>query len=455
MTRLPLRQTLSGQVGQALPIALGLVMILSISLVTVVLLSTSSEGSSARVNADQKAMAVAEAGANEAASILANSTDPSVSSALGSGSGNLDGGSFAYTGSLSGLTWTVTSAGNVASPLAGGGLVSRTVTAQYAITPVGTPWEYAFADQPSGCMTIRNNALFTTPLYVKGDLCMSPNSSYTAPKLYVGGKLTNSGSVGSAATPISIATIVGGCTGGVPDPHACTGADNVYASTISQTPNVLPKPPANLAANYAAAKPGPLNNCTSGSVPGGFDTNTTLDRSRSQFDLTPNANYSCQFVDGSGATIGQIAWNTGTSTLTASGIIFFDGDLYTSGDATYAGRATIYSSGKVTFANNATLCGVSGCTSSWDTSNNVLMLVAGSSTDTNGVLLSNNSVFQGALYAVNNVFIDNNAAQWGPVVARSIYVDNNADQYKALVRLPPGAPGIDMTVQAVAAGWRG
>jgi Tfp pilus assembly protein PilX len=449
------RTAFRGDQGQALPLVLGMMMILSISIGTVVFLSASSENSSKRVNADEKALDIAEAGLNDAVSVLANSTDPTVVAALPAASGSINGGSYAYTASLSGFTWTITSVGGVASPIAGGGLVQRTISTQYLITPTGTPWEYAFADQPSGCMTIRNNAVISTPLYVKGSLCMSPNSSYTAPLLYVQGTLTNNGSVGTAGTPITKATIVGGCTGGVPDPHPCTNADSVYANTITQTPNVLPKPPVNLATNYASAKPGPLNNCTAGSVPGGFDTDTTLNRSRAQFNLTPNSNYTCKYVDGFGTTVGELSWNKGTSTLTVAGVIFFDGDLYHSGDATYTGRATIYSSGTVTLANNATLCGISGCTSAWDTSNNVLGFVSGSSTDSNGVMLSNNTVFQGALYAVNDVYIDNNASQWGPIVARSIYIDNNANQYKALVRLPPGTPGTDMTIQAIASSWRG
>jgi Tfp pilus assembly protein PilX len=454
-TTLRLWTALRRERGQALPLVLGMMMILSISIGTVVFLSTSSENSSKRVNADQKAMDIAEAGLNDAVSVLANSTDPSVAAALPAASGSINGGSYAYTASLSGLTWTITSVGGVSSPIASGGLVQRTISTKYLVTPTGTPWEYAFADQPSGCMTIRNNASFTTPLYIKGNLCLSNNASYTAQKLYVGGTLTNSGSVGSAGTPISSATIVGGCTGGIPNPHPCTSADNVFATSISQTANTLTKPSVNLASNYANAKPGPSNACTVGSVPGGFDTNGSLDRSRAQFDLMPNSNYSCRYVDGFGNTVGELTWNKGTSTLTVAGIIFFDGDLYANGTATYSGRATIYSSGKVTFANNAKICGISGCTSAWDTSNNVLMLVAGSSTDANGFLLSNGAVFQGAAYTVNDTYIDNNATLWGPLVSRSIYVDNNADQNKALVRLPPGAPGIDQTVQAVSSSWRG
>ncbi|MFN2470305.1 MAG: hypothetical protein ABR583_04820 [Gaiellaceae bacterium] len=442
--------------GLALPMALGMMMVLAIALAAVLTLSVGGESAARRQNADQQALALAEAGINQAASILVAATDPSVPSALGSGSTNMEGGTSAYSATLSGLRWTVVGTGTVPNPTATGGPVQRTGSMQFDISVANTPWEYSFADQPAGCMTIRNDAVFATPLWINGDLCLANNALYTASKLYVGGKVTNGGSIGTVGLPISSATIVGGCTGGVPDPHPCTAADSVYASSISQTPSALTKPPADFGLWYSAAKPGPANACTSGTMPGGFDNDTTRNRSRPTFDLTPGSFYDCRYVDGAGNTVGQITWTPGSpGTLTVAGTIYFDGDITHSGSAVYAGRATIYASGKVTFTNNSTLCGISGCSSSWDTSNNVLMLVAGSTTDTNGVLFSNNAVFQGAVYAVNNVYIDNNAALWGPAVARSIYVDNNAAQHKALIRLTPGAPGVSLTVQPTPGTWRG
>jgi hypothetical protein len=442
--------------GIALPMALGIMMVLSISLATVLVLSMSSEQQGRRATGDAKALALAEAGLNQAASVLVASTDPSVDTAIPAGSGSLNGGTSSYSGSLSGSIWTITGVGTVPNPVATGGVISRTASTQYNVSVIGTPWEWAtFTDQPTGCMTIRNNAVVATALYVKGNLCLSNNAKYTAAKLYVGGTLTNSGSVGTAGTPITNATIVGGCTGGSPNPHPCTAADSVYASTISQTANTLSRPTVDLANGYSTAKPGPLNNCTIGSIPGGFDTNTMLDRSRAQFDLMPTSSYDCRFVDGSGTTVGQLSWNKATSTLTVFGVIFIDGDIYVNGTATYTGRASIYTSGKVSFSNNAKICGISGCTSGWDTTNNLILFVAGTSTDTNGIYLANGSVLQGAVYAVNDVYIDNNAAQWGPVIARSVYIDNNADQSLPLTRLPPGAPGISDTVRLVAGTWRG
>ena len=435
--------------------ALGMMMVFAIALATVLTLSLSSQTASNQQVANQKAFDLAEAGLNEAISMLINSTDPSVSTAVVPLTTSLNGGTTSYSGTLAGTTWTLTGTGRVTNPASGGGSLARTVSQQLTVSVIGTPWEWAtFVDQPSSCLTIRNNAIVATALYVGGNLCLSNNASYTAAKLYVGGTLTNSGSVGSSGTPITSATIVGGCTGGAPNPHPCTAADRVYASTISQTPSTLSKPTVDLADAYTKAKPGPLNSCTAGSMPGGFDTDTTRNRSRPLFDLTPSTSYDCRYLDGSGNTIGQLTWNSGTSTLTAAGVLYFDGDISSSGGAIYTGRASIYASGKITFSNNATLCGISGCTSSWDSSNNLILFVAGSSTDQYGFTLSNGANVQAAVYAVTDVYVDNNAAQWGPVVARAIYIDNNAAQSKPLVRLPPGAPGLADIVRPVSGSWR-
>ena len=451
--------------------ALGIMMVLGISVAAIMAFTQSSGRSSARMNADQRAFSAAEAGVKTAIATLSGATDPSEPTALPSTPtpGSIDGANWSYTASPSGLTWTITGTGTVPSPIAGGAPVTRTVTEQVVISLAQTPWEYAFAAAPTACMTIRNNAVFKTPLYVNGNLCLSNNAMYRAPKIYVSGTLTNGGTVGPPPPPppgetlLERATLVGGCTGGVPNPHPCTAADRVYAQTITQTPAPLEKPPVDLNNAYLTAKPGPKANCNSGTgVPGGFDlpgdTSMTPNRNRALFDLTPNTSYTCQYRDASNNVVGELSWLAGSpGTLTVKGIVFFDGDIRHVGNAVYQGRGTIYASGRITMSINATLCGIAGCSSSWDAYNNVLLFISGAglASDTWGITMSNNSVFQGALYAVKGIYIDNNARQWGPMIADTIYVDNNADQYKALVRLPEGAPGIEQTVQPVVGGWRG
>ena len=448
--------------GIALPLALAVLMVLAVTVTYVLELSASAPRTASRQHADQRAFAAAEAAVETAIGRLAASSDPSVPAALTTGSETIDDdATSAYSASLSGLTWTITGTGSVPSPTDGGAAVTRTVSRQVAITLNATPWEYVFAASPTACMTVRNNALVTTPLYVNGNLCINNDARFTGPKLYVSGTLTmgNTAYVGSAGTPISHATLVGGCTGGVPNPHPCSTSDRVYATVLTQTPSPLPKPPLDLDKAYATARPGPLANCNSGTgIPGNFDVDTVRppNRNRPLFDLTPAAGYTCQYRDGTGAIVGELSWTGGSpGTLTVSGSVYFDGDIRHAGTAIYQGRGTIYASGKITMAIGATLCGIGGCTSAWDTSNNVLLLVAGSSTDAYGIHLSNNSKFQGALYARTGIYVDNNVVQWGPMVADTIYFDNNSDHYKALIRLTPNAPGIDKTVQPILGAWRG
>ena len=435
---------------------IGMMMVFGIAVATVLTLTLSNQRDSARTNDSAMAYNLAETGLNTALSVLIKSTDPSVSTAITPTSTPLNGGTSSYSGTLSGTTWTLTGVGSVPNPDPAGGPISRTVSQQVSVSLAGTPWEWStFIVQPSGCLNINNNAQINTTLYVLGNLCMSNGTKYYASKIYVGGTLDNSGTIGTNGSPISTATIVGGCVNFTGGPsHSCNSGDKVYANTISTTATTLAKPSVDLANAYATAQPGPMNNCTVGSMPGGFDTDTTMNRSRGQFDLTPAFSYDCRYVDASGTTVGQLTWNSGSQTLVAQGVIFFDGNVYSSGSATYSGRATIYSSGTVTFSNNANLCGIAGCTSSWDTSTNLILFVAGSSTDTVGFQLNNGANIQAAAYAVNDVSIGNNATQWGPVIGRSITISNNASQAVPIVKLPPGAPDISNIVKIISGTWR-
>jgi len=437
-----------------LPIVIGMMMVFGIAIATVMTLTLSNQRDTIRTNDAAKAYNLAETGLNTALSVLVQSVDPSDPSVItGTTTTAIDNGTASYAGSLSGTTWTLTGTGSIPNPDPAGGAIVRRVSQQVTVAVTGTAWGWStFIASPSGCVNVNNNATINTTMYVAGNLCLSNGSKYTASDLYVSGTLTNSGTVGTVGTPINSATVVGGCTGGAV--HACTSGDSVYASTVSQTPQSLTKPTVNLANAYATAQPGPLNACTTGSVPGGFDTDATRNRSRSQFDLTPGSSYDCRYVNGSGTTVGQLTWNAGTSTLTAQGVIYFDGDIVSSGAATYTGRATIYSSGTVTFNNNASLCGIAGCTSSWDTNNNLIMFVAGSSTDTYGYTLSNNTNVQAAAYAVTDALVSNNATQWGPLVARDATISNNATQSLPITRLPPGAPDISSVVRPISGTWR-
>jgi hypothetical protein len=123
-------------------------------------------------------------------------------------------------------------------------------------------------------------------------------------------------------------------------------------------------------------------------------------------------------------------------------------------NALYSGRATLYANGSVVFNNGSKLCAIVGCTSSWNTIQNVLMVVAGASTGY-GFHMTQNSEYQGAAFTVADYRLENNARNWGPVVANQLWIDNNAEQMKPLLELPPGAPGTTPTLRLVADSYSG
>jgi hypothetical protein len=449
---------LRSQAGMALPMAIGIMMVLSISIGTVIVTTTANQGSTKRATADDKALTLAEAGLNNALSVLYASSNPTSASAVTSGSTSLNGGTSSYTGSLSGTTWTVTGTGTVPSPVAGGGNVTRStsIKVDVGLNP-GSPWYYTFTSTGGGCMSLKKDAVITTPLYVNGNLCLGKDNVITGSPLVVTGTVSmgNGATIGTPGAPLAQAHLVGGCTGGAT--HPCTTADDVYATLLDQTSPGLSKPPVDLTTWYAQAKPGPSNSCTTGSVPGNFDNDGNgPNNSRAAFDLLPAAAYDCRVTDGSGNIVGRISWVPGSpGTLTVVGTIFFDGGISISGDAVYQGRATIYASGSVDFGMGATLCGISGCTSGWDWNTNLLMLVSGSTASGDTFTMNKDVIFQGMAYANGNFSAKKDAVIWGPIIANDMDFakDGAIGTYPSTV--PPGAPGAAGNLTPTQGSWRG
>jgi hypothetical protein len=212
----------------------------------------------------------------------------------------------------------------------------------------------------------------------------------------------------------------------------------VYADAIATNPPDIDKPTVDLAHWYANADLGPTSGCNVGAFPGGFDTDGTMNVSRSQVDLTPASAYDCQRwedSDGDGDTelVAQVKWQPGSpGTLTIQGAIFFDADVswQNLNLIQYDGRATIYASGQVLIRNRADLCGVPDCGTSWDPRVDLLVLVAGSLvsetvSDPISGEIGNHVNFQGAIYAVNDLNLDNNTTVWGPLITRNASLANS------------------------------
>jgi hypothetical protein len=289
------------------------------------------------------------------------------------------------------------------------------------------------------------------PFYVKGDLCLQNSAQVSGANtvLQVGGTVTllNTSHIGLASAKLAEAHIGGGCRLHGGQLHSpCGPSDDVYGAITDAAPSGFEKPTVDLAYWYSASKPGPKQACTSQSgTPPPFDNDSAMNRSlTSPIDLTPAYAYDCVVRDADGNLLGRLSWTPGSpGTLTIAGTIFFDGNIEFQNltNAVYVGRATIYASGTISFTNSTTLCGSTGCDSSWNATQNLLAFVAGSSTDTIGFSITNNAIFQGAIYAVNDYNQANGSTVWGPIIARQVYLGNNTyNHYVPLGTLLGGMP---------------
>jgi type II secretory pathway pseudopilin PulG len=455
----------------ALPFALVVTVILSALAAAIFTYATTNQGSAERARADQRAYGLAEAGLSYAFSTLMNQSDPTSPTSFSSPSPvSLNGGSFTYSGTLSGTTWTLTGTGTTANPSGPSAAnVVRTVSAQAEITTTTQadmrPWDYLFIDQPSGCITLGNGVAMDVSLYVRGDLCLENNSQISSPAVHLLGRLyTNSpqAQVGSVADPIDEFAATGDC-------HysgtqvACGPPANVYADSVGTSPPALPKPEIDLVGWYSnednsSAYVGPAQDCTTGSFPGGFDNDGTLNVSRGDVDLTPSVGYDCKRGSDPNNPDAQIKWEPGLGRLTIKGVIYFDGNLTWSNLnlIDYDGKAVIYASGQVVIQNRADLCGVPACDDTWDPQTDLIVLIAGSlisqtTTDPTSGEIGNHVNFQGAIYTVTDYVMDNNTTVWGPVITRSASIANSA-----VIHAPPapilwmeGIPGDAITTTQV------
>jgi Tfp pilus assembly protein PilX len=440
---------------------IGVSLVLGITGTTAMAYSTGNARSASVSKADERAFALAEAGLNYAYSTLYNAPDPTMPGAVPQRSEQAEDGTIMWWGTLDTQTntWTLTGRGSLPSP-AGGMDVIRTARGRVSVgageagSANNAIWNYLYAEAPTSCTTLSNSVNVNVPFYVKGDLCLDNSSqvSGSTTVLQVGGTVTvnNSAHVGEAGSPISEAYIAGGCRiGSGPLQSPCGTGQQVFAGTVHTETTNLEKPPVDLAGWYENAKPGPKQGCTSGSFPGGFDNDTTMNRSRSTVNLTPASSYDCTVTDAQGGLLGRLAWDPSTKALEIAGTIFFDGDIefQNLNEAYYTGRATIYSSGKITMHNSTKVCGSPGCDATWQPTQNLLAFVAGSSTDAVGFQIRNSGIFQGAVYVVNDYSEENSATVWGPIIARQLYFQNSTtNHYVPLGTLLPGMPSTSQEV---------
>lgn len=404
--------------GMVLPIALGMLSVLSISAVVVLDSSSTNARSSTRSKGDKVAFALAEAGINNAVAVLSKSGNDNMHQTLlpACKSGNNwtaestwklnDGGTpaFKYEGGevrwcatfdAANAVWHVTSRGIVRNNFGTAAFQKRELRADIPITPIETQpltnqaWNFMFATRTgtaSGCdLTFSNNVAIGSNVYAMGNMCLDNNVVISSPKVITLGKIyvANNGAIGTAGTnnwSTRVEVQVGG-SGGEFCKYAtgpwtttssspfCGDLQHVYsknstssAMTVNPTPQNIAPPTVDWPGWYTNAMPGPGQACTTTSgTPPVFDNDTTRNNSiASVFDLTPSSSsYTCR-VGPADNPLGELAWNHTTKTLTAHGTIFIDGSVKMVNTAVlqYDGYATLYASGTFLMDNGAKFCAV-------------------------------------------------------------------------------------------------
>ena len=194
---------LKSERGMVLPIALGILSVLSISAVVVLDSSSTNARSSTRSKGDKVAFALAEAGINNAVAVLSKTGNDNMHQTLlppckiagqwtdqatwklndgGSPAVKYEGGDVRWcaTFSASTATWSVTARGIVRNHYGTVATTTRQLSAQIPITPIETQplqnqaWNFMFATRTgtaSGCdLTFSNNVAIGSNVYAMGNM---------------------------------------------------------------------------------------------------------------------------------------------------------------------------------------------------------------------------------------------------------------------------------------------
>jgi Tfp pilus assembly protein PilX len=484
------RLRLRNEEGMVLPIALGVLAVLTISVMVVIDSSASNSRSSTLSKGEKMAFALAEAGINNTLAVLNLPTNNALKQVtLPACTGDpettwrrneYEGGYVLWCGTLNlaSALWDVKATGVVRNPY-GTKTTTRTLGARITVTPTLTQplnnpaWNYLFNRSTAATcdMTLSNNLAGSSRLYIAGDLCLSQNAVFNSAELIVHGSLSleQNAAVGASTNMNTrVQTSVGnGCRYAKYNANAwalpCSGNQdvrNIFSKTdtttigVSSSPPVIAEPVSDFANWYANSIPGPSVACTtsSGTVPT-WDNDTTRNNSvTTVFELTPATSYTCR-AGPADTPVGELSWNATTKTLTVYGTMFIDGSVKITNGFTnqYNGQATLYLGGTFLMNNNSKLCGsiVSGnCDfSTWNPNTEMLMIVAdgsgGQAGTGNSIWLDNNAQIQAGLFATYNILMGNNSRSDGPMVANQLVFANNVqnDSFPTITTVPVGMPG--------------
>jgi Tfp pilus assembly protein PilX len=338
------------QHGLALPLALGIIIVLTISGGSLIYYSTANARSASGSDSNQKAFSLSEAALNNAMAVLANPTnnalDPDTlpKTEATASSAQYEDGTAKWWGVLdrAEAEWTVSAVGVYNSPTGpAAAQVQRKLTAQVPVQPnylqpLNNPvWNYLYAGHiGSTCdQTFSNNISGSSRLYVAGNLCLSPNVQLAQSTVIVGAivNVQNNAAIG-ASTNMStrVETYVGGnclyatgtwvaCTGNQDARHIYSKLGDGVTTGVTHSAPVIAPPAADFAKWYENAIPGPSQSCTTSSgTPPTFDNNyPSRDSSVGTVDLTPASSYICRVGPGASTTLSS-AIGTGQSTVTVA-----------------------------------------------------------------------------------------------------------------------------------------
>jgi hypothetical protein len=356
-----LTRLLSRQDGLALPLVVGVVTVLTISVSTLTYYSATNSRSVSQSKEDGRAFSLSESGLANAMAVLANpvnnALDPDTlpSSEATASSSSYEDGTAKWWGVLdrAAAVWTVTAVGLSKNPTGSGAAeVRRKLTARVSIQPTYTQplnnpvWNYLYSGHTgSTCdQSLNNNITGTSRMYVAGNLCLSPNVILSQSVVIVGGNadIENNAAFG-AGTSMStrVETYVGGscryaggswatCTGNQDSRHIYSKLSDGSTIGVSHSPPVIAPPTADFATWYENAMPGPSQSCTtsSGTAPT-FDNNyPARDNSVSTvFDLTPASSYICRVGPGASTTLTS-AINSSQTTVNVTSAAGFPTSQY-------------------------------------------------------------------------------------------------------------------------------
>ena len=480
---------LRSEAGIALPMALGIMLVLTISVFAVIGFSSAGSRNASLNMTRQSAKALAEGGVNHGASVLAKTlqTNGAFAANLG-GTAAIQGVNVPWTATYetgsSPRSWLVSATTALPNPTGPGASdVPRTVQARFAwtIVPDYEAWKGLYlANQGDVPLMSDDDASIAIPVYVRGGIKIT-QGKYLGSSFVVYGKLTLEGSpdvtsIGASARPgmswkstfpaplvrtehrvpdflvkdgcatstsgpwtaatCNSTSLTGGATGKIwlPCPTSPCSASNITSTAFSATVPDIPKPPVDFPARRLDADLGPNAPCQ-------VATGSPPSFTGSDIELMPGSAYTCRRDgNGDGTIDGELNWVPGVGSapgaLTVKGVIYFDRNLKFEGNrwGKVNGKAVVYVNETVLMkGTDAGLCGVPSGTRPkcdntdgvWDPGTTNDLVTFVAGSSANTAIDQTDFQFQGGFYAVGGYLLQGDAAFKGPIVADKAELKNS------------------------------